>query len=372
MDQAVISGPLQTERLLVVEDSDAVREVLAIKLRREGYNVVEAATGRQALEEAASGNTDLVLLDMQLPDMSGLQVLRQLRQSRSMLDMPVIVVSGLDRPDDVVTALQNGANDYVTKPFDLNVALARIRTQLSARQLKQANDRFLRVASHDLKKPLLLMLDVAQQFRENQKPGAPLSADACSSLDYLIESGQYMQRIIEDLLGLSALQQGRLRLLTLPTDLGAVVRQAIARNSVYAQRKGIALDMHCEKDLPHVMADDFRLMQVLENLIGNALKFGPPGSHTHIAVRPDGDGVLCEIADTGPGIPQQDMDKLFAEFCALSNRPTGNEKSTGLGLSICRELIHLHGGQIGARNNSGQGATFWFRLPLEKSQGISE
>lgn len=368
MDQTVISGQLQPERLLVVEDSDAVREVLAIKLRREGYNVAEAANGRKALEQAASGNTDLVLLDMQLPDMSGLQVLRELRRSRSMLDMPVIVISGLDRPDDVVTALQSGANDYVTKPFDLAIALARIRTQLSARQLKQANDRFLRVASHDLKKPLLLMLDVAQQFREDQKPGAPLSAEAYSSLDYLIESGQYMQHIVEDLLGLSALQQGRLRLVVLPTDLGAIVRQAIARNSVYAQRKGVALDMYCEKDLPHIMADEFRLMQVLENLIGNALKFSPPGSHTHIAVRPDTDGVLCEVIDTGPGIPQQDIDKLFAEFSALSNRPTGNEKSTGLGLSICRELIHLHGGQIGARNNSGQGATFWFRLPLAKYQ----
>ena len=368
MDQTAISGPLQPERLLVVEDSDAVRDVLAIKLRREKYNVVEATNGREALEQVASGNTDLVLLDMQLPDMSGLQVLRELRRSRSMLDMPVIVVSGLDRPDDVVTALQSGANDYVTKPFDLTVALARIRTQLSARQLKQANDRFLRVASHDLKKPLLLMLDVAQQFREGQKPGAPLSAEACSSLDYLIESGQYMQRIVEDLLGLSALQQGRLRLSMLPTDLGAIVRQAIARNSVYAQRKSVALSMHCEKDLPHIMADEFRLMQVLENLIGNALKFGPPGSRTHIAVRLDADSVLCEVADTGPGIPKQDIDKLFSEFSALSNRPTGNEKSTGLGLSICRELIYLHGGQIGARNNSGQGATFWFRLPLEKHQ----
>jgi signal transduction histidine kinase len=261
--------------------------------------------------------------------MGGLQVLRQLRQSRSMLDMPVIVVSGLDRPEDVVAALQSGANDYVTKPFDLNVALARIRTQLSARQLKQANDRFLRVASHDLKKPLLVMLDVVQQFREDQKPGIAVTADACATLDYLIESGQYMQRIIEDLLGLSALQQGRLRLLTLPTDLGAVVRQAIARNSVYAQRKGIALDIQCEKDIPHVMADDFRLMQVLENLIGNALKFGQPGTHKHIKVRQDADGVLCEVADTGPGVPQQDIDNLFAEFNALSNRPTGNEKSTG-------------------------------------------
>ena len=94
--------------------------------------------------------------------------------------------------------------------------------------------------------------------------------------------------------------------------------------------------MHCEKGLPHIMADEFRLMQVLENLIGNALKFGPPGSRTHIAVRLDADSVLCEVADTGPGIPQQDIDKLFSEFSTLSNRPTGNEKSTGLGLSICR------------------------------------
>ena len=359
------AAPLQTERLLLIDDSDAYREVLAIKLRREGYVVAEAATGRRALDEAASGNIDLVLLDMRLPDMGGLAVLQQLRRSRSMLDMPVIVVSGLDRPDDVVEALRGGANDYVTKPFDLTVALARIRTQLTVRQLKQANDRFLRVASHDLKKPLLLMLDVARQLRESQKSGAAQMADARASLDYLIESGQYMQQIVDDLLGLSALQQGRLRLIKVPTDLGGLVRQALARNSVYAQRKEIELAMQCDRALPHVMADEFRLMQVLENLIGNALKFSPPGSRTHISVRPDVDGALCEVVDTGPGIPQEEIDNLFAEFCALSNRPTGNEKSTGLGLSICREIIHLHGGQIGVRNNAGNGATFWFRLPSE-------
>lgn len=359
------AAPLQAERVLLIDDSDAFREVLAIKLRREGYTVTEAATGRQALDEAASGNIDLALLDMRLPDMSGLLVLHQFRRSRSMLDMPVIVVSGLDRPDDVVEALKGGANDYVTKPFDLAIALARIRTQLSVRQLKQANDRFLRVASHDLKKPLLLMLDVARQLREEQKSGAALTAEARASIDYLVESGQYMQQIIDDLLGLSALQQGRLRLLKVPTDLGALVRQALARNSVYAQRKEIELAIHCDRELPHLLVDEFRLMQVLENLIGNALKFSPPGSRTQVSVRPDVEGVLCEVADTGPGIPPEDIDNLFAEFSALSNRPTGNEKSTGLGLSICREIIHLHGGQIGVRNNAGDGATFWFRLPLE-------
>jgi signal transduction histidine kinase len=368
MDQGVNVAALRAGHLLVVDDSDAVREVLAIKLRREGYSVSEAATGGSALECMAGGGVDLIMLDLQLPDMSGLQVIRQLRQSRSMLDVPIIVVSGMSDPSDVVAALHGGANDYVTKPFDLTVALARIRTQLAARQLKQANDRFLRVASHDLKKPLLVMLDVARQLRQACAPGAVHTDDAQTSLDFLIDSGRYMQDMIESLLGLSMLQAGRLRLLPMPTDLGAVVRQAVARNRVYAERKEITLGMQFERDLPNIVADDSRIMQVLENLIGNAIKFGPPGTRIDIRARPDAGGVLCEVIDNGPGIPEEETGRLFTEFCSLTNRPTGNEKSSGLGLSICRELIQLHGGQIGARNNPGGGATFWFRLPLEAKQ----
>jgi signal transduction histidine kinase len=353
------------ERLLIVDDTSAVRDVLAMKLEREGYAVAVAENARRAAERIVPGGQDLVLLDMRLPDGSGLDLLRRVRAAYSALDLPVIIVSGLDQTESVVQALQQGANDYVTKPFDLAVVLARVRTQLALRRLKQANDRFLRVVSHDLKKPLLLMLDVARQLRTEHPAGTPMDEDAHSALGLLIESGEFMQHIIGDLLELRAVRDGRLQLSKLPTDLGATVRQAIARNTPYARGKGIELHMQFAQGLPHLRADDFRLMQVLENLIGNAIKFSPRGAHVTVSTRHDGNGLLCEVSDTGPGIPPHEMERLFTEYAQLSNRPTGGEHSTGLGLAISRELVQLHGGEIGARNNPGGGATFWFRLPLE-------
>lgn len=356
--------PAGSERLLVVDDASGIRDVLAIKLEREGYGVAIVERVQQARVAIAAGGLDLVLLDIRLPDGSGLELLKHIRAAHGPLDLPVIIISGLDQAGDVVQALRDGANDYVTKPFDLAIVLARIRTQLTLRRLKQAYDRFLRVASHDLKRPLALILDVAGQLHAQYPVGTALDADAHDALALLTESGRFMQHIIGDFLELGAMREGRLQLSRLPTDLGASVRQAVARNTSYAQSKGISLHMQFETALPHILADDLRIMQVLENLIGNAVKFCPRGAEIVVRTRREDRSLLCEVIDSGPGIADDEMPKLFTEYAQLRNRPTGGEQSTGLGLAISRELVRLHGGEIGARNNPAGGSTFWFRLPI--------
>lgn len=351
-------------KILIVDDAPGVTDVLGIKLEREGYSVTIAGTTAEANKCLEAGEYDLILLDIRLPDGSGFELLKHLRQRRSLLDIPIIMVSGLDQTSDVVTALQNGANDYITKPFDLAVVAARIRTQLTLKRLKDVNDKFLRVASHDLKKPLLVILDVAKQLQNQYPPGTAMNTEGHQTLDFLVESGEFMQQIITDLLELAALRDQQLSITKRPTDFGAVVRQAIARNAPYAKSKGCELRMEFARDLPNIKADDVRIMQVLENLVGNAIKFSSAGSSTLVKSSRDGEWILCEIIDSGPGIPEKEMKLLFKEYARLSNAPTGGETSTGLGLSISRELVLLHGGEIGARNNPDRGATFWFRLPI--------
>lgn len=356
-------------RLLIIDDAEGLRDVLAIKLAREGYSVATAAGTRDASELLAQGGLDLILLDLRLPDGNGLELLSRLRETHSALDLPVIIISGLGDTNDVVKALEIGANDYVTKPFDLGIVLARVRTQLDLRQLKQSHDRFLRVASHDLKRPLVLMLDVGRQLLADYRVDQPVDRELLSAIELLVESGDFMQRIIVDLLELRAVRDGRLQLHRARTDLGAIVRQAIAHNTHYAESKGIALHMQFDTAIPLILVDELRILQVLENLIGNAIKFGPPGTQVVVKTRREEGRLLCEVSDTGPGIPEAEMGKLFVEYSQLSNRPTGGEKSTGLGLAISRELVQLHGGRIGARNNPERGATFYFTLPLKESTG---
>lgn len=351
-------------RVLIVDDQDGVSEVLAMRLGRDGYSAVIAQSIARAAEFLKAEDFDVVLLDVHLPDGSGLDLLKQIRERRSPLDTPVIMISGLDQTSDVVTALRSGANDYITKPFDLAVVAARIRTQLTMKRLKETNDNFLRIVSHDLKKPLLVMLDVARQQRSEHPIGSTVTKDMHDAMNFLFESGNFMQSIIIDLLELGALRDQQIRLTKRPTDFGAIVRQAVARNTPYAKRKNSELKMEFARDLPNIQADDARIMQVLENLIGNAIKFGPPGGVTTVRTLRDGDWIVCEVVDTGPGIPEKEMKLLFKEYGRLSNTPTGGETSTGLGLSICKELVLLHGGEIGARNNPDRGATFSFRIPI--------
>ncbi len=351
-------------RVLIVDDAPGVSEVLGMKLEREGYVAVVAASAERASKLLEVDEFDVILLDIRLPDGSGFELLTRLRQRRSLLDTPIIVISGLDQTSDVVAALQDGANDYVTKPFDLAVVFARIRTQLALKRLKEANDRFLHVAGHDLKKPLVSMLDTARQLRMDFPVETPMTENGQAALTALIESGQFMQHIIADLLELRALRDRRMRVQKLQADLGAIVRQAVARNTPYAKSKDIELQMEFERDMPNIQADDTRIMQVLENLISNAIKFSPPGGTVMVRTSHDGEWISCEVSDTGPGIPKKEMGSLFKEYVRLSSPATGGEQAAGLGLAISFELVLLHDGEIGARNNPDRGATFWFRLPV--------
>lgn len=357
-------APGRANRVLVVDDSDGIRDTLSITLEREGYTVTTTGDAKEAQGLIESNRFDMVLLDVKLPGgLSGLDILGTIRKQHSLLDLPVVMISGSGESDTVVSALQAGANDYLVKPLDIHAVRARIKTQLTLRHLKELNDRFLRTASHDLKKPVMLILDVARQIQKHCPPGTAMTEDNQSALSLLIESGEYMQQIISEFLDLSSIHSGQYPVSKTTTDLEAIVRQAVACNSTYAKSKEMTLELKFLSDLPLIVADETRIMQVLDNFIGNAIKFSPAKSHIIVTASVDGAWLVCEVSDNGPGIADEDMDKLFVEYAKIQNRPTGKEISSGLGLAICKELILLHDGEVGADNNPGGGARFWFRLP---------
>ncbi|HUW98670.1 MAG TPA: hybrid sensor histidine kinase/response regulator [Acidiferrobacter sp.] len=369
---SVVSSPAshgnepRKRAVLVVDDDEGLRAALAIGLKRDGYDVVMAGDAAEAAERLTHSHVDLMLLDLHLPgSVDGLTLLNTIRAERSPLNLPIIIISGSADSANIITALRDGANDYVVKPFDASTVRARVRTQIALKELKDVNDHFLHAASHDLKKPLMLILDVANQIRITATAGQPMSEDDQSALDLLIETGKYMQQIITELLDVGAIRAGRIQLQKLPTDFGAIVRQAVAHNSGYGRGKNIELTLKFSPGMPNMLGDELRLLQVLDNLIGNAIKFSPSGTRVLIATWADDDNITCEISDQGPGLPEKDIGRLFQPYESLSSKPTGNEQSTGLGLSICKELIMLHDGDIGFRNNPEGGATFWIRVPIK-------
>lgn len=237
------------------------------------------------------------------------------------------------------------------------------RAYIRVRELAKQKDDFLRVASHDLKNPLQAIQGASELlalFTEKEHS----SPEMREFIEMIHNRAEVMQRIIEDFLDCQALEDGQLRIERAPTDLAVVAREVVAGQAGIAQEKGIALTLALVPPVPAAHVDRARIAQVLENLVGNALKFSTAGTTVTVRLSVVSDRLRCEVIDEGPGLTTEDFPKLFTRYAHLSAQPTGGEISTGLGLAICRQLIEAHDGQIGAGNNAGAGATFWFEVPV--------
>lgn len=356
--------PAEPSRVLVVDDLNINRTLMKRQLERHGYQVYEAENDPRALEIVDQQAIDMVLLDIRMPGMDGIEVLRRLRKNHSALHLPVIMVTAEALTEITVEALQAGANDYLVKPVDINAAIARIESQLNLSHMATIKDDIIRFASHDLKKPLVIMMDIAEVLKEEIQPGKPLPEDTVEMMEVLIRTGQNMQEIISGFLDQEVLRQGQEERDYQPLDINNITHASVASNAEYAQRKSITLIHSPGADVPRVAANEFRLLQILDNLIGNALKYCPKGSSVNVITRLDDEHVLVEVVDNGPGLKEDDFSRLFIKHAKLSNQPTGNETSSGVGLALCKQLIRLDEGNIGARNNPDAGVTFWISLPI--------
>ncbi|WP_455211479.1 hybrid sensor histidine kinase/response regulator [Kaarinaea lacus] len=357
----------QKFHLLVVDDNEMNRDLISLQLRKQGYQISVAASGYQALELLETQKFDLILLDIMMPGMNGLDMLLEVRKKHSLLSLPIIMVTADDLEESIIEALKRGANDYLVKPLNLPVAIARVKTQLTLKELDDLKGEFVQFASHDLKKPLLVAMDIAESLKNDCVPDKPVKQDTPEVLELLFKTCENMQNVIDGFLNTESFGTG-VADSKRPAPLNTVVSKSIQNNTEYAKKKGITLKEELANDLPEIELDEFRITQVLDNLIGNAMKFSPKDTTTTVRTRTDGHFVYAEISDGGPGLTEEDMKKLFQRHARLSNRPTGGETSTGVGLSLSKQLIEQHNGVIGARNNPTHGATFWIRLPVKPPQ----
>ncbi len=353
-----------TPKILVVDDDADIRRLLALRLESAGFMVHPAADAAAAIELLRTTHCDLVVCDVVMPGDDGFELLRQIRAQYSLATLPVIMLTVRDTSEDIVRALDLGANDYVAKPVDFPVLIARVRTHLGVQRLVQQNEELMEMLSHDLRHPLALAVDVTNVAREQlaHNPDTPSAIlDACELVG---SAANRMQKLIHDFLDAQVVSDGQINLLRSPLDINQVTSDAVHQWMIYAQRKAIDLSFQPQAELPMVSADRTRIEQVLQNLIDNALKFSPANSTTEVATHTDNGSVVISVSDEGPGISDQDRQNLFVRHARLTNRPTSGESSTGLGLAICKEFVGLHGGEIGVQNNQRGGSTFWFSLPV--------
>lgn len=232
------------------------------------------------------------------------------------------------------------------------------------KQLKELNElknKFLGIASHDLRNPLYLIRSFSEILKDESVGG--VNPKQKELLVKIFNASNFMRSLLENLLDISKIESGKIELSKKVQDLNLMVGQQVELSQLLADKKKIKLELKLE-ELPPISFDQDAITQVIGNFVGNAIKFSPLDTKITVATVNQGANIKFSVCDEGPGISEEDQKLLFKEFQTLSAKPTGGEKSTGLGLAITQKLIHLHAGQVGVESQLGEGSTFFFTLPL--------
>jgi len=370
-------------RILLVEDNPGDARLIRETLRDAGslaFELRHADRLAAALPQLAARDADVVLLDLSLPDAHGLETVT--RALAAAPEVPIVVLTGLDDETVAVQAVQAGAQDYLVKgqvePGMLSRALRyamerkRLETErerllaaehearTAAEAAVRARDEVLRIVAHDIGNSLSAV-KIHALVLERTLPAGDEGGEARKRTGAIRDLTAQMDRLRQDLLDVAAIEAGRLSVEPVELEVGAVVAEAVAALAGVAAEKGVALSSSAEPGLPRVFADRERVLQVLANLCGNAVKFTPVAGTVEVRAEAADGEVRVSCTDTGPGISADDLPHVFDRFWqARSTRRAG----AGLGLAIAKGIVEAHGGTLSADSTPGEGSTFAFTLPV--------
>ena len=344
--------------ILVVEDDDLSRDIMTRRLQTTYSHIRYAATGQEALDQVAIKKPDLVLLDVMLPEIMGLQVLHTLRQSFSMVDLPIIMVTAIDESERIVRALELGASDYVTKPINFPILLARMQTHLSLKQLAAMNTEFLTTASRDLRKPLSQIISITGQARLKMAGGAMNPQETLDDLTRISQAAQQMNSITSCVLDMQISGLSQIRLTKTPVNMDQLVTMALHDQQDNVRNKQLRLIGPQNPGRAVIEADKNRIRQVINYMIENAILASAPGGCINVNLSMEADYARVEVIDDGAGLREEYLQTLFQD-------EELNITASGGSLGLCKQLVELHEGEIGVLSNrNNKGNTFWFALPL--------
>jgi two-component system, sensor histidine kinase and response regulator len=359
---------MRRPRILNVDDRDVNRYLRSEILRKSDYEIIEASRGREALQKALLESPDLVLLDVHLPDVSGLEVCRLLKSDARTSSVMVIQISASAVEfTDAVVGLDTGADDYLVEPVEPELLRAKVRSMLRLREaeqsLRRSNDdlkQFAYAASHDLQEPLRALSSYSQLLE--RRYAKQLDETASLYLQNIVEGARRMNRLVSDLLDYSRLSAD-MDQDPQPVNLDNVLRHVVTMLQARIEQTDAIVTADT---LPVVEGNEARLMQVFTNLIDNAVKYRRPdvAPRIHVAVRPRSTEWLFSVQDNGIGFDAEYAESIFGVFRRLHDRSVpGN----GIGLAICKSVVERSGGRIWAEGTPGEGAIFRFTWPLSRA-----
>lgn len=359
--------------ILVVDDTVENLRLLSSILGARGYEVRPVTSGTLALQAAASSPPELVLLDISMPGMDGIEVCKRLKQAEELRDIPVIFLTALAETADKVRAFAAGGADYITKPFQVEEVLARVEAHLQLRRsraalqasfdklrrLERMRDDLTNMIVHDLRSPLgALMMTLEYMHGELQgKPGEPV--DSC--VQSALQAATSANRLVNDLLDVARMEEGRMPLDLQPTDLVETCREAVEMLRAWDRSRRIELATDERVEAP---CDPTLMRRVVENLVGNAIKHTASSGSIIVNVERQGATVRIEVRDDGRGVPPEARERIFDRYTSLEARRENQYHSAGLGLTFCRLVVETHGGRIGVDGGDPVGSVFWLELPV--------
>jgi signal transduction histidine kinase len=412
-------------RVLIVDDEESVTVTMAAILEMDGYSVATALRGDHALEQIANETFDLVLTDLRLDDLDGMDVLAAARRKSG--ETVGIVLTGYASLESAVKALRQGAYDYMLKPADVEelratvargierrrlgqllreriddleaanrtinelnetlqdrVAQATAELQASYEKLQELDklkSQFLSIASHELKTPITAMSGFVQiavrRIKRRLGAGRPNEVDWKREEETLLEQLEVVQRqtgklarLVDELLDVSRIESGRLELRVADVDLPELVADVMRRHQLMATKHDLRLRYDPDRKLS-VRGDRDHLEQVLNNLIGNAMKYSPDGGPIEVTVSRAGETEIeFSIVDHGIGIRPAELARVFGLFYRSPDRNARDVGGMGLGLYITKEIVDRHNGRIWAESDVGQGTTFHVALPASVAAAV--
>jgi signal transduction histidine kinase len=368
-----------TSKILVVDDEQSVATTIKAILQLDGNEVTAVTTGKEALAQLRENEFDVVLTDLRLDDLDGIEILRETQKLWP--DTVSIMLTGYASLESAVTALRSGAYDYLIKPSDVDELRATIGRALERRRLRQRlveleqldklKTQFLSMASHELRTPLTAVSGFMQiaRRRMSRMAGAndiptPWRDEAQKSdetLEMANRQAKKLARLIDELLDVSRLQQGRVEMRLAEIDLADVVREVAERMRLLS--KGHEIEAKIEGAAP-IVADRDRIEQVFENLVGNAIKYSPESGRIDVSLRVNGSNAVVSVRDQGIGVAPGEVEKIFGLFYRSPDPRADHVGGLGLGLYISREIVSRHHGKLWAERNVDAGTTFHVTLPL--------
>jgi two-component system sensor histidine kinase/response regulator len=356
--------------ILIVDDEEKICNRLATVIQREGYAVTATTQPDKAIEYLSQQQFDIILTDLNMPQKSGFQIMEYIQQAG--LNVLIIVITGYASVDTAIQSIKLGAYDFIQKPFDIETLKLTIKRAALTIKLRRENERyieelkklntlkneFISVVSHDLRSPLATIGAYVKYL--TKKDDFP--QQYVRYLHIIGEIAENLYALVNELLDISKIELGILHLNYEDVDINAVIHSTIENFSTLAKEKNNEIVYTQKPDNPTIRIDKIKIMQVLNNLISNAIKFTENGT-IEVSAISNNNGIIINVKDNGMGIDEELKKSILDPYTIFHTNGTRGETGTGLGLAICKRFVELHGGTIALDSELGKGSTFTIYIP---------